>query len=382
MPLYIKKLNDLHIEQYLREEGPKSHAGKAKTPTAGGVCFWLAIVITAMGWQILDLILRTNAQSADAASARTPVIYVSMITVLFFASICWALGLWDDLAKVQQKANKGISERLRLGVETVTGLCLGLILVGLGATLRQMAQPNMVTALGNLALPGTIAAGTSIAHTVVKLQPDGVPWFITVLIATFLIPATTNAVNLHDGMDGLAGGTSFLILVTMGIIFAVSGQFDLALLCSISSGALLAFLLFNKYPAKIFMGDTGSLFLGGLIGALGAAGGILIWFVPLTLIYIVEALSVMAQVSYFKLTKPYTPDKPMSTAKLLWTKMTKRLPGEGKRIFRMAPLHHHFEAVLGEKGVREWQIVLGFWCVQAVICLLVLVAFFSTRPTH
>jgi phospho-N-acetylmuramoyl-pentapeptide-transferase len=376
LPPYIKKLRDLHVEQYLREEGPKSHAGKAKTPTAGGVCFWLAIVITALGCQIFDLIGRIYISKTIA------VIYAPLFTVLFFASICWALGLWDDLAKVQQKANKGISEKLRLSVEAVTGLCLGLILVGLGATFRQMAEPQMVTSLGNLALPQMIASGTPLAHLVVALQPNGVPWYITILIATFLIPATTNAVNLHDGMDGLAGGTSFLVLVTMGIIFGVSDQRDLAVLCSIAAGALFAFLLFNKYPAKIFMGDTGSLFLGGLIGALGATGGILIWFVPLTLIYILEALSVMAQVSYFKLTKPYTPDKPMSQAKLIWTKMTKRLPGEGKRIFRMAPLHHHFEAVMGEKGVREWQIVLGFWCVQAIICLIVLVAFFSTRPPH
>jgi phospho-N-acetylmuramoyl-pentapeptide-transferase len=129
--------------------------------------------------------------------------------------------------------------------------------------------------------------------------------------------------------------------------------------------------VFNKYPAKIFMGDTGSLFLGGLIATLAIAGGLLIWFIPLTVIYIAEALSVILQVSYFKLTKPYQPPAPMNKMALIVLKLTKRLPGEGKRLLRMAPLHHHFEAVLADKGVPEWQVVAGFWLVQLVICLAV-----------
>ena len=127
------------------------------------------------------------------------------------------------------------------------------------------------------------------------------------------------------------------------------------------------------------MGDTGSLFLGGLIGALGAVGGIVVLFIPLTLIYIAEALSVIAQVLYFKLTKPYTPAVPIPRAKLILTKLTIRLPGEGKRLFRMAPLHHHFEAVLAEKGMREWQVVAMFWLAQLSICFFVLAIFFSMR---
>jgi phospho-N-acetylmuramoyl-pentapeptide-transferase len=98
---------------------------------------------------------------------------------------------------------------------------------------------------------------------------------------------------------------------------------------------------------------------------------LLIWFIPLTVIYIAEALSVILQVSYFKLTKPYQPPAPMNKMALIVLKLTKRLPGEGKRLLRMAPLHHHFEAVLADKGVPEWQVVAGFWLVQLVICLAV-----------
>ena len=143
------------------------------------------------------------------------------------------------------------------------------------------------------------------------------------------------------------------------------------------AGAILGFLLWNRYPAAIFMGDTGSLFIGGIM-AYRCAGGIVLWFIPLSAIYIVRALSVMAQVSSFRLTKPYTPEKPMSPLALNWLKLTtkKPFPGEGKRIFRMTPIHHHFEAVLGEKGVPEWQVVMYFWLVQFALCVAVLAVFY------
>jgi phospho-N-acetylmuramoyl-pentapeptide-transferase len=139
--------------------------------------------------------------------------------------------------------------------------------------------------------------------------------------------------------------------------------------------ALLAFLIYNKNPAKIFMGDTGSLFIGGLMATLVVASGLTLYFVPLSLIYIAEALSVMLQVTYFKLTKPYTPEKPMSQPAQIVLKLTRRLPGEGKRLFAMAPLHHHFEAVLAPKGWTEQQVVLAFWLVQIVLCLVTLACF-------
>ena len=366
LPAYIKLLKQFQIQQYLREEGPKSHAHKAKTPTAGGVCFWLATVLTFVGMSIWNKTLN-----------------LPIAVILLVASICGFLGLADDLAKVMQKSNKGVSEKLRVLVETATGFALGLVII--------FGEP--VFNWLHLCCPFVIN-GSGFASNYIWLPHDHsfplawrpfdvlslmVPPVFILVLSTFLIPATTNAVNLHDGMDGLAGGTSFLVLLTMAIIFCVSGQSDLGLLCIVSAASVFGFLLFNKYPAKVFMGDTGSLFLGGLIGALGAVGGIVLLFIPLTLIYIVEALSVIAQVSYYKLTKPYTPAVPISQAKLILTKLTTRLPGQGKRLFRMAPLHHHFEAVLAEKGMREWQVVALFWLAQLSICFLVLAAFFSMR---
>ena len=365
LPAYIKLLKQFQIQQYLREEGPKSHAHKAKTPTAGGVCFWLATVLTCAGMSIWS-------KSFDLPIA----------VILIVASICGFLGLADDMAKVMQKSNKGVSEKLRLLVETATGFALGLVIIFEGPVFDWLHGYHSLNKGADLA-PNYIWLPHDSSFFLASQSTDPlmvmVPPAFILILSTFLIPATTNAVNLHDGMDGLAGGTSFLVLVTMGTIFFVSGRYDLGWLCIVSAASVFGFLLFNKYPAKVFMGDTGSLFLGGLIGALGAVGGIVVLFVPLMLIYIVETISVLAQISYFKLTKPYTPAVPISPAKLILTKLTTRLPGEGKRLFRMAPLHHHFEAILAEKGMREWQVVAFFWLAQLSLCFFVLGAFFALR---
>lgn len=191
--------------------------------------------------------------------------------------------------------------------------------------------------------------------------------------------ATTNAVNLHDGMDGLAAGTSAQVFATMAAMFFALNNLAYATISATAALALLGFLRYNKNPARIFMGDTGSLFIGGLMAALVVAGGLTLYFVPLSLIYIAEAVSVMAQVTYFKLTKPYKPEKPMSTPALIILKLTRRLPGEGKRLLRMAPLHHHFEAVLGPRGWTEAEVVAAFWGVQLLLCLLTLGLFHGLK---
>jgi phospho-N-acetylmuramoyl-pentapeptide-transferase len=151
----------------------------------------------------------------------------------------------------------------------------------------------------------------------------------------------------------------------------------LAVVAASLVGAVGGFLIYNRNPAKVFMGDTGSLYLGGALASLVAASGLILWFIPLALIYIIETVSVMIQVVYFKLTKDYTPETPMSKPALLWLKLTKRLPGEGKRFFRMAPLHHHFEAVGEDKGVPEWQVVAYFWLAQLAICAAVLFGYWK-----
>lgn len=339
LPPYIEQLKKMKIQQYLREDGPQSHKAKAGTPSAGGVCFIIACVISFLGAGLVFPSLND----------------IPVLAVLGVGVICGAIGLIDDAAKFKQKANKGISGKTRLMAEAVLGVVLGVLL----SCLKHADQVGLyLTPMTRLAL-----------------VPDWAPFVI--FLSTFLIMATTNAVNLHDGMDGLAAGTCFLTFLTMGIMFLALNQLSLAVLAATICGALAGFLIFNKKPAKIFMGDTGSLFLGGMMGALVVASGTVVYFVPLSLIYIAETVSVMLQVVYFKMTKPYAPEKPMSPlaiAKVKWS-----LKAEGKRLFLMAPLHHHFEALLEKKGVKEGQVVAGFWAVQALLCVAVLLVFFALR---
>ena len=337
LPPFIKYLKERDIQQYLREEGPKSHAHKAKTPTGGGICFIAAFTLVATQNLIID------------HAVWSPALFV--VTV---ALVGGGIGFLDDYAKISQKSNAGISAKKRLISEAIMGAVLGAAMA-----LFPQYGGSSIYVTGHL----TVQVGI----------------LISVLLSTFLVAATTNAVNLHDGMDGLAAGTSALFLLTLTVILTSLGMMSLAYLALAAAGAILGFLVFNKNPAKIFMGDTGSLFIGALISALVVASGTVLYFIPLALIYIAEAVSVMLQVSYFKLTKPYTPEKPMSQPALIVYKLRHRLPGEGKRLFRMAPLHHHFEAVLEEKGVEEWQLVAGFWVVQAALCAIVLVIFFALK---
>lgn len=341
-PPFIRFLKAKQFGQSIREEGPESHKKKKDTPTAGGICF---------GAVFLAGVLFACAMSSFAGGAQFD--WFAMLLVGVTGVLCGAVGLIDDMAKVQHKANKGISAKARLIAEFNIGLLLGLVLAfgGLSASALKLYLP----------------------HIVLPFSP-----FLLVPFAAFLVAATTNATNLHDGMDGLAGGTAFLIFVTLSIMFISLELNGLAVVSATAAAVLLAYLLYNRYPAKIFMGDTGSLFVGGLMAALVLAGGLSFWFIPLSLIYIAETISVMIQVTVFKLTKPYTPERPMPPLALFWHKMRNVLPGEGKRFFRMAPLHHHFEAVLAERGVPEWQVVALFWLAQLVLCAAVLAVFLST----
>lgn len=292
---------------------------------------------------------------------------LSAIAVLVTGTLCGIVGLLDDSAKVRNKANKGISGQVRLAIETLLGLALGVLLLSLGKNILLLP-----VCLSSLCTGAVAAAGQPYLFL-------ALPAVVYLLLAAFLAAATTNAVNLHDGMDGLAAGTACQVFATLSVMFFETNQIAYATISATAAGALLGFLIYNRNPAQIFMGDTGSLFIGGLLACLVIAGGMTLWFVPLSLIYIIEALSVIAQVVYFKLTKPYTGQKALSGPALAWFKLTKKLPGEGKRLFRMAPLHHHYEAVFSEKGVSEWQVVAWFWLVQFGLCLSVLLAFHYLR---
>ena len=350
-------LRKMQVRQVLREEGPQSHLHKAKTLTAGGVSF---IVSTIIG----------SAMFAAVCASHIPGVVVNIMIVLLVATSCAALGLADDLAKVVQKSNKGLSESIRLKIETVVGLVFGTYLVWHdGGALK-------------LWLPFLDATGTG--H--MSLQPYSIPAVFGVLLVAFLVVATANSANMHDGMDGLAAGTSFLVFCTMGAMLILLSAHDpyllgLGVVSLAAAASMLGFFCFNRHPAKIFMGDTGSLFIGGLMAALAASGGLIFWFIPLSIIYILESASVLIQRAVFKLSKPYTPETPMSPLKLIKFKLTHKLPGDGTRVFRIAPLHHHYEAEFAEQGVQEPQVVAGFWGVQAVICVLVSLAFNATNFT-
>jgi phospho-N-acetylmuramoyl-pentapeptide-transferase len=342
LPLYIKWLKRFQIEQFVREEGPASHAVKARTPTTGGVVFIVATLFGAIIWSLIS-----HSFSKVA------------IAVIVLSLLCALLGGSDDMAKVMNKTNRGLSASARLLLELLFGALFGLALL----YAIPFGEQHMLAGM---------------PHDIVKLLahcPDSVLAIAFLLFSAFLVAATSNALNLHDGMDGLAAGTALSVFLCLALMLIMQGNIALALIALSCAGALAGFLFFNCYPAKIFMGDVGSLFIGGLLASLVLSSGLVIWFIPLSLIYILETLSVIVQVSYFKLTKPYNPPQSMNTISLAWYKLTHKLPGEGRRVFRMAPLHHHFEAVLAEKGIAEWQVVLGFWLVQLLICCIVLAAF-------
>lgn len=346
-PPYIKWLKSKQIEQHLREEGPKSHAGKAKTPTMGGLGFIAAIIV---GIAITVFFLKFVSVNSDI---------VKCAVILMISVLCGVVGFADDFGKVTSKSNKGVSGTKRLAVEFGLGFLLALCLWFL-----------------------TPDAGKVLVHPGGGILGDSelswkMPLWLFCISSSFMVAATTNAINLHDGMDGLAGGTSFLAFLTLAVMFTVLALPVDSQLAAAAAGGLAAFLVFNKNPAKVFMGDTGSLFIGGLMAALVMSGGLILWFIPLSLIYIAETISVMMQVSYFKLTKEYTPPKPMSPVMVAVHKLTHKLPGEGKRIFRMAPLHHHFEAVMAEKNTGEASVVSMFWLAQFLLCAAILSSFLA-----
>jgi phospho-N-acetylmuramoyl-pentapeptide-transferase len=287
--------------------------------------------------------------------------------VIAVAAFCGLIGFADDYAKVASKSNIGIKGQKRLALETIAGLVLGGALV--------FSHKHF------LLVPGAAEVAKFLGGTVVGLpaaslnvwQPINI---LFVLLTGFLVAATSNAVNLTDGMDGLATGTTCQVFATIAVMLLLTGQTDLAIIAATAAGALCGFLVFNQNPAKIFMGDTGSLFIGGLMAALVAAGGLVFWFIPLSLIYVAEALSVMAQFSYFRVTKKIEGEEKIPKLKLFFVKLLKRHPGEGKRLFRMTPLHHHYEIVLGEAGISEAHVVARFWIAQFVLCSATLAAFF------
>lgn len=288
-PLLIPELHKLKFGQSIREEGPKSHQAKSGTPTMGGIMIILAIVIATV-----------------AAAPLTP----AVLLALFITLGHFVLGFLDDYIKVVKKRNLGLKAKQKM---------LGQILI---------AIVTMIV--------GTRVLGidTTIWIPIADINLDiGVGYYFLVL---FVLVGTSNAVNLTDGLDGLASGTVAIASGAYALVCYMTGHFDLVIFCVAMMMACLAFLRFNAHPAKVFMGDTGSLALGGAIAAVGILTHTEILLAVIGFVFVCEALSVIIQVISFKTT--------------------------GKRVFRMSPIHHHFE--LG--GWKETKVVFVFWMVGLV----------------
>ena len=291
----IPMLQALKTGQIIREDGPQAHLKKAGTPTMGGIFFVPVAVITACIW----------------SKFAGEVLAVSALT-LSYGLIGWI----DDWQILRRKSNKGISPRVKLAMQIgfAAVFCAWMI----------FCQPSNIT---NIALP----LGFYI--------PLGIFFWP---LAGFVLVAESNATNLTDGIDGLAAGTVAIALLALGALIAPT-SLGLMVFCACLSGSCLGFLAHNRNPARVFMGDTGSLALGGALAAVGLLTNSLVALFILSGVFFVETLSVMAQVSYYKATKG--PD------------------GKGKRLLKMAPLHHHLEL----SGWSELQVVAVFYTIGAIL---------------
>ncbi len=309
-PVFIRTMQRFQIGQIVRDDGPATHLAKQGVPTMGGLLIIAAITVGTLLWARLDIML----------------VWLGLFIILFYGTI----GFIDDYRKIKKKNSKGLSAKGKLLLQIA-----GATVVGLAIFLHPGFD-------GHLSFP-----------FVKNFRPD-LGWFY-VVFAVLVIIGSSNAVNLTDGLDGLAAGPT-VVTAAVYLVFSylaghvvlaeylqlpyVAGSGELAIFCGTIVGACLGFLWFNAYPAQLFMGDVGALALGGALGAiaiiikqeflLAIVGGI----------FVMEALSVIMQVGYFKLTN-------------------------GKRIFLMAPFHHHFE----KKGWHEPKVVVRFWIVSIILGL-------------
>src|SRR6266704_1743375 len=307
-PWMIERLRRLQIGQYIRDEGPKAHQAKAGTPTMGG------ILVPTLLWGDL-----TNRS-----------VWILILATLAFG----AIGFADDFQKVARKQSLGLTARRKLWAQVVVALLIG-------------------TALYLLSLIDPTQYSTRVVFPFLKTLTPDLSAF-NILFAVTVLVGSTNAVNLTDGLDGLAIGATLIAAAAFTVLAYVSGHRvfsnyldllfqpgagEVTVFCGAMVGASMGFLWWNCYPAQVFMGDTGSLALGGALGT----GAIMIkpelLLVSVMGLFVIEALSVILQVASFKLT--------------------------GRRVFRMSPLHHHFELI----GWKEPEIVIRFWIVAVVFAL-------------
>jgi len=329
-PFVIEKLREFQIGQYIREEGPKDHQKKAGTPTMGGVLICIAILLPTLLW----------------ADLSNPFVWLIMGSTLAFG----AIGFADDYIKVVKRRNLGLTARAKLGYQILASLAISIALIA-------MQMQGMYST--KLSVPFVKRLQPDFAIQALRHIPHfGLLAFLPFVVFTvLLIVFSSNAVNLTDGLDGLAIGCTIIAAGALTVLTYVSGHVvfsdylelqrmplvgELSIFCGSMVGASIGFLWYNAHPAEVFMGDVGSLALGGAIGTVAVAikQELLLPFIGG--IFVLEALSVILQVGSYKLRK--------------------------KRIFKMAPLHHHFELM----GWSESKVITRFWIGALVFALLAL----------
>lgn len=296
-PLVIPALHRLKFGQNIREDGPKSHQKKAGTPTMGGIIFIASALIS--------MIIMVGKPSDEAM-------------VALYAFIAYGfVGFLDDILKIVHKNNLGLKSGQKM-----------ILLIGVSGVLSYYAYKTV---------------GTELIIPFLNITVNFGVFYIPFMI--FYFAGVTNAVNLTDGLDGLATSVTLLVMTFFALVSFGMGHYTLSIFCLIISGALLGFLRFNAFPARVFMGDTGSLALGGAVATVAMVLKLQVLLVLVGGIYVIETLSVIIQVTSFKLTR--------------------------KRVFKMAPIHHHFEHL----GWQETKIVSIFSIITVVFCLIAFLSF-------
>jgi phospho-N-acetylmuramoyl-pentapeptide-transferase len=340
-PWVIRRLAELKIGQPIRTYGVQSHLGKRGTPTMGGVLVLIGIGISTLLW--FDWSNRFG--------------WVVMIVTFGFGAIGWA----DDWRKVVRKDPEGMPSRQKFAWQALIGLIASLYLAFAVSGVSNARVLDLFLAWVDSGLSMSLPPQADLLVPFFKTvsYPLGVWGFI--VLSWFVIVGASNAVNFTDGLDGLAIMPVVMVGSALGIFAYVTGNVvhskyllfpyipgagEVLVFCSALAGAGLAFLWFNSHPAQVFMGDVGALALGGALGTVAVITRQEIVLAIMGGIFVAEALSVIVQVSWFK--------------------YTKRRYGEGRRIFLMAPLHHHFE----KKGWPETQVVVRFWIITMLLCLI------------
>ena len=309
--ILVPLLRRLKAGQSIREDGPTWHMSKQGTPTMGGLMFIAAIAaaILVAGWQELELGHRNH------------------LYVFVFALVFGAIGFIDDFQKLRHHANEGLTAPQKFLLQLAAAIAFTVLLRREGYLTPDLYIPFL------------------------NVEIVGIPWVVFMVFAAFVMVGTVNAVNLTDGIDGLATGVTIPVALFYMAVSAWFGRTDLAILAAALTGGLAAFLIYNFHPAKVFMGDTGSLFLGGMVCGMAFALDIPLVIPIVGLVYVAEVLSDIIQVAYFKKTG-------------------------GKRFFRMAPLHHHLE--LG--GWSETKLFCVFSGATLVLCCLAFLGVMDRYP--